>query len=159
MTLTHEERIHARTRLMQLHEKTGTLEPTAVVEDARPKNSSLHGYFEWNDRIAAEKHRLDQARDLIQSVHVTVQIENVKIVVPMYIRDPDAGAAQGYKTVFQLQDKHEVARRALDEELDRVESVLDRAVKLSRVLGLEELSAPLIGQVARLREALGQAAG
>lgn len=45
--------------------------PESVLEKARKKNSELHKCFEWNDGIAAEKYRLNQARRLIQLLVVT----------------------------------------------------------------------------------------
>lgn len=48
----------------------GHLTPIAVVEAARDRKSVLHRHFEWDDKIAAEKHRAAQARDLIRSIHV-----------------------------------------------------------------------------------------
>ena len=40
--------------------------PEQVLEKARDEQSELHKCFEWNDSIAAEKYRLQQARQLIQ---------------------------------------------------------------------------------------------
>ncbi len=39
--------------------------PQEVLEKARDENSELHKCFEWNDGIAAEKYRLQQARAII----------------------------------------------------------------------------------------------
>lgn len=36
--------------------------PEQVLEKARDEQSELHKCFEWNDSIAAEKYRLQQAR-------------------------------------------------------------------------------------------------
>jgi len=46
----------------------GELTPKDVVDDARNPNSPLHSFFEWDDGVAAEAHRLGQARGLIRSV-------------------------------------------------------------------------------------------
>jgi hypothetical protein len=48
----------------------GLLRPEVVVEDARPAGSLLHGYFEWEDSIAALRYRREQARKMIQSIEV-----------------------------------------------------------------------------------------
>ena len=50
--------------------EAGELTPKAVVEAARSPNHALHANFEWNDAIAAEAHRLDQARHIIRIVRV-----------------------------------------------------------------------------------------
>lgn len=54
----------------KLRKKHDGITAGIVVEDARPKDSLLHGAFEWRDRIAAEEYRLEQARRLIRSVVV-----------------------------------------------------------------------------------------
>lgn len=48
----------------------GRLTPTAVLDDARPDDSPLHPAFEWDDSVAAEAHRHEQARSMIRSVVV-----------------------------------------------------------------------------------------
>ena len=48
----------------------GYLEPLSVVDAARDKKSVLHAHFEWDDALAANKFRLDQARALIRSIRV-----------------------------------------------------------------------------------------
>ena len=62
----------------------GKLEPEAVLTHARSANSILHGYFEWDDAVAAEQHRLSQAGDLIRAVQVDVTRSN--IAAPKLIR-------------------------------------------------------------------------
>lgn len=56
--------------------KQGTKEPpklSAVVDAARPRGSSLHRFFEWDDGKAAQKFRIEQARWLVRSVRVVVR--------------------------------------------------------------------------------------
>lgn len=43
------------------------LHPEAVVERAKDPDSPLHSHFEWDDAKAAESHRLNQARQIIQA--------------------------------------------------------------------------------------------
>lgn len=76
----------------------GILRPVDVVEEARPVKSVLHRYFEWDDTKAAEKYRLDQARELIQvCVTVLASPENPDklVAVRMYTSLPDFRKAEG----------------------------------------------------------------
>ena len=41
------------------------ISPQELLEKARDVNSELHKCFEWNDSIAAEKYRLQQARGVL----------------------------------------------------------------------------------------------
>ena len=43
----------------------GKVTPQGVLEKARDENSELHKCFEWDDNVAAEKYRLQQARQII----------------------------------------------------------------------------------------------
>ncbi len=61
--------------LEQLQGREGILTPARVVESARPKRSPLHDAFEWDDSVAAQAHREDQARHLIKAVRVQYSSE------------------------------------------------------------------------------------
>jgi hypothetical protein len=48
----------------------GNLTPRQVVDAARNQRHVLHRHFEWDDAVAAESFRLEQARNLIRIVRV-----------------------------------------------------------------------------------------
>jgi hypothetical protein len=50
----------------------GKARAQVVYEDAKKKRSPLHEYFEWDDSVAAEGYRLNQARELLRFIHVVV---------------------------------------------------------------------------------------
>jgi len=52
-------------------ENNGILTPLMVVQAARAEDSILHPLFDWNDTVAANKHRLFQARSVINTISVT----------------------------------------------------------------------------------------
>ena len=54
-------------------ENEGTLLPSTVVKEARPKKSKLHPCFEWDDKKAAEAHRENQARELLRKIVVVYE--------------------------------------------------------------------------------------
>lgn len=47
-----------------------SLTPEMVVNDARPIDSPLHPFFEWDDSVAGELYRKDQARFLLRCLVV-----------------------------------------------------------------------------------------
>lgn len=53
----------------------GELTPQDVLDDAKSHNSPLHSLFEWDDSVAAQQHRLQQARGLIRAV-VAVYVDD-----------------------------------------------------------------------------------
>ena len=52
--------------LNAIHDEFGTLTPELVVDVARDPEHPLHSRFEWDDSIAAEKWRLEQAGQLLR---------------------------------------------------------------------------------------------
>ena len=52
----------------KVYKEIGTkdITPESVLEKARDEDTELHKCFEWDDTIAAEKYRLQQARQIIQ---------------------------------------------------------------------------------------------
>jgi hypothetical protein len=84
----------------------GMLRPEDVVEYARDKSTQLHKRFDWSDRVAAGKWRLEQARQLIR---VCVRMlptkgEEMGIVsVRSYISLPsDRISGEGYRTLTDI---------------------------------------------------------
>ena len=58
--------------LAEIEHDTGCLTPAVVVAAAKAKTHPLHDRFEWDDKIAGARYRLDQARELIRSVKIEV---------------------------------------------------------------------------------------
>lgn len=48
----------------------GDLRLEDVVAASRPKTAPLHRDFEWDDGVAAQQYRLDQARYIVRSIEV-----------------------------------------------------------------------------------------
>ena len=53
-----------------------SITPEEVLEKARNEKTELNKCFEWNDGIAAEKYRLQQARQIIQLLVVVPKSED-----------------------------------------------------------------------------------
>lgn len=54
----------------RLGRETENVTPEDVVEDAKDKDAPYHLYFDWNNAVAAHKHRINQARKLIGAIVV-----------------------------------------------------------------------------------------
>lgn len=69
MSTLHEELAR---QLEEVRARQGELTPRAVLTDVKAtgKRHPLYGRFEWNNGVAADRHRLDQAHKLITSVRV-----------------------------------------------------------------------------------------
>lgn len=122
----HEWRIGARAGVVdpevaasvlnRLNKKHGAVTPDAVVKEASKKSSPIHDWFEWDDTEAAKKYRLEQARELIRSVHVTIVGNDEGHTVRAFVH---MGRDVGYEdihTVLSVRDKREeMLARALRE--------------------------------------------
>lgn len=54
--------------------------PQSVLERARDKKSELHKCFEWNDNVAAEAYRKQQAGNIIRMLYVVPREEEAPTV-------------------------------------------------------------------------------
>lgn len=62
----------------RLYQENGRLLPQDVVDASRESNAPLHNCFEWDDAIAAEKYRCNQAADMIRLIVVHEEEQSVK---------------------------------------------------------------------------------
>lgn len=124
----------------------GLLTPNAVVADAEDPTSPLHDQFEWDDKVAGHLHRLDQARALINTVKVLVNVLERTFATPRYVRDPRLGnAQQGYVEVATVKSEKSVARDMLANEMARITAAIERARGLAAALDLaDEFEAMLV---------------
>lgn len=56
--------------LTKIHKKHGHLKPQIVIAEAKSKRSQLHEFFEWDDAVAADAHRREQARYMMRHIVV-----------------------------------------------------------------------------------------
>jgi len=66
-------------------ENKNRLKPEMVLDESRKKGSVLHDYFEWDDSLAGEKYRIEQARYLIRSIKITIEHGDEKYEVRSFI--------------------------------------------------------------------------
>lgn len=59
-----------RDTLQAIYDERGDLTPPLVVEAAADPESPLHSRFDWDDKTAGAKWRLEQAAALIRSVRI-----------------------------------------------------------------------------------------
>lgn len=118
--------------------KTGILRPEDVIEAARSKSSPLHDFFTWDNRRAADAHRLNEARSLIRQVTVEVSIDKVIVQAPYFIRDPSLAPEQGYRSLGRLRNDEDLAREAILAEFQRAVGALRRAKAVAAALGMRE---------------------
>lgn len=97
----------------------GVLSAGATLEDARKPSSPLHKQFQWDDSIAAEEYRMDQARYLIRSIEV------------VYEAAPNVPAQRVYVSTTQPETRGEQERKVFR----TVEETLKDPVARDELLG------------------------
>lgn len=92
----------------------GRLTQKIVLDDARSKASILHSAFEWDDAVAGEKYRLDQAGHLIRSITVDVKVPKQEKTKPVrafvnVLREDD----QSYTSVAHAMSDAELRQQVI----------------------------------------------
>lgn len=130
----------------------GLLTPDRVVFEASYEDNVLHRLFEWDDTIAGNAWRVEQARELIRTVRVVVTTKTTQIRVVAYVRDPDqASDQQGYVPTVSLVGENERAGRALAAEFERAGSIMRRAHELAEAFEMEKQVFSVIEKVDSMR--------
>jgi hypothetical protein len=118
MTSRNQPAVIAELLRVRSADPDGFLSRRAIVNAARPEESPLHAYFQWDDSKAADERRLEQAGQLVRRmrVHIVrvphevrqIDVEIVKIdEKPRTVRMAQAprggrGANGGYRMVSDI---------------------------------------------------------
>jgi len=99
----------------------GIAAPRKVLETARNTNSPLHRYFEWNDNTAAEQWRLEQARNLVQSVEVICGDKSDAKPIRAYV-SVEKNGKRGYMEITDVMTDVGLRKQLLSQALSDAES-------------------------------------
>ncbi len=116
-------------------ERRGELTPQALVDESRPEDAPLHGFFEWDDEQAAERYREVQARQIIHSIEVisTVDKTPVKAFVSLRIGGHERRYQSTEVALSQPSSREMVLREAMA-ELKAFEKKYGRFSELAEVI-------------------------
>lgn len=112
--------------LWKIKEENGdVLTPIQIIEKAKPKNSPIHEFFEWDDTIAGEKWRLWQARYLIGRIEIIVQSDGEEDQIRAFhnisVQD-GKDHERGYVTLKDVQSNQDYLEIVLENALDEIKS-------------------------------------
>ena len=71
-------------------EKTVGLTAKTLLDASRPEDAPLHNEFEWNDSVAAEKYREDQARYIIRMLCIESEQKDTPPVRAFFTISPES---------------------------------------------------------------------
>ena len=114
----------------------GKSQPKDIVDASRPEDAPLHPAFEWDDNIAAELYRQEQARSLIRHIVTVEEVENEE---PIYVRaffkiDPESST---YEPTIVIMNDEEKKKQLLDtakRELKQFQVKYSTLKELSKVM-------------------------
>lgn len=121
----------------------GIVTPAAVVAEARDGGSVLHGAFEWNDTVAAQRYRIIQAQHLIRECRVTVERgSGEKVHTYAFIglssdRGDDA-ANNPYRIAADVSRSEDLVAIAVDDALSQLTALKRRFELLNELHGVWE---------------------
>lgn len=80
--------------------------PQQIVERAKDPNSELHRCFTWNDTVAAEKWRLEEARTIVRHLVIEDKSKDKEAPEIRYFHRIDSGGYRQAEMVFRKEDDY-----------------------------------------------------
>lgn len=93
--------------------------PEEVLEKARNEKTELNKCFEWNDGIAAEKYRLQQARQVIQLLVVVPKSEDAEPIRAFQITS-ERNTYQPTRLFLEQPDEYQILLQRAKIELKQI---------------------------------------
>lgn len=89
--------------------------PQEMIEKARNERSELHKCFEWNDTVAAEKYRLQQARVVLSMLVFKPKTEEEQLVRIFSLTTEKSTYQPTKQFLVQSDEYQDLLKRALAE--------------------------------------------
>jgi hypothetical protein len=121
--------------LDEVNKKFGILAPKAVVDKARPPSSVLHPFFEWDDSVAGEAYRREQARNLIRCIFIEIKPGHP---MPKYVSistDRSKGDG-GYRTIQVVLSSQKMKEQMIEDALRELIHFKEKYSMLKELAGI-----------------------
>lgn len=133
----------------RIYREQGVINASAIVDAARDPSALLHSTFEWDDTVAAERHRESQARQLVRAVVIVPEPERgeafqpVRAFVSIYQE-----RQRFYKPLVRVaqepDEREQVMRRLRNELLGVRQRYLNTLEVLGMLSAVDDLTAQLV---------------
>ena len=110
-----------------------------IVEKAKDRNTELHKCFEWDNEIAADKYRLQQAGLIIRNLVITRVEEEKEQKTPlrMFVSTGErTGAYKPVKSVVRIQSEYKNLLERAYSELRAFKNKYSMLKELDEILAL-----------------------
>lgn len=110
--------------------------PQQILEKARDSTTELHKCFEWDDTVAAEKYRLQQARQIVCSLVYKKSEEEPKEAPKIRVMQHIVSESvyKPVKVIIQNQDEYAQLLMKAKTELNSFKNRYERIVELEEVI-------------------------
>lgn len=113
--------------------------PTAkdIVNAGRDPNSELHKCFEWDDSVAAEKYRIEQARDIVH--HLVIEEKDLpkdRPEIRVFYKPKDSVGYRETKKIVRNEDEYARLLAQAYAELRVFKAKYSMLTELSEILDL-----------------------
>lgn len=115
--------------LSRIYKRDKAIKPSVVVRESEPEEAPLHDEFEWNNDVAAEQHRLWQARRLIRVVSIEVAPKSPaeRVVHVPVVEKREEGE---YHPVSVVAQSESMAQRCINELMSKCRSMQETVKQL-----------------------------
>lgn len=111
--------------------------PEQLVDAARDENSELHQCFEWDDSIAAEMYRKDQARKILRLLVIKQEETESKELPPVrYFFKTNNDGYKPSSVIFKKPDEYQALLQRALAELHAFKVKYSTLQELSEILTL-----------------------
>jgi hypothetical protein len=104
-------------RIVQLaEEKQVPIVPEDMVNDARSESSPIHGYFTWDDRVAADKWRVEEAKYYLRTIHIieAPESEPIRLTHVVTVTTEDGEERKGYMDIRRIRTQPDLLEQVIE---------------------------------------------
>ncbi len=122
--LSDENAVQYGAHILKMMKKRTVKSVTAsdILQDARSSTTPYHDYFDWDDSSAAEKHRLDQARQLIASIVEIKIIHEEEVPMRVFVNVVDEQGQRAYIQTDYAMVRPRLANQVISQALREVKT-------------------------------------
>lgn len=110
-----------------------TFKASDIVDEARPQGSPIHGMFEWNNKVAGERWREEQARSYLRALIVVLPTPAGDRTSPAVM---SAGPGEGYTAMETALTSAAMRRAMLKRALSEAQGWRRRYETLKELAGV-----------------------
>jgi hypothetical protein len=150
--LSKKERIAAE--IAECRNAAGVIEVDRVIEAARNPASVMHDEFPWDVNVAAQIAWRARARELIRECRTIITYADRQLAVPVYVSNPQTTVG-GYIRTVSVARNAAMKRLALEAEVGRIRSAIQRALSLAIAFDLAPQFEAMLQRVVEIEIELG----